>query len=72
VVAPVDLVTRAAGLARALGQHPPTAYAAMKEQLHRHARAAIDAGAALDANVRASWCSAETRARMSAFLNALK
>jgi enoyl-CoA hydratase len=72
VVAPGDLVTRAAGLARALGQHPPTAYAAMKEQLHRHARAAIDAGAALDANVRASWCSAETRARMSAFLNALK
>ena len=69
---PDDLLTRAVESARALGQHPPTAYAAMKEQLHRHAREAIDAGAELDANVRAIWKSDETRARISAFLDALK
>jgi enoyl-CoA hydratase len=72
VVAPEELMTRAVGIARALGQRSPTAYAAMKEQLHRHARDAIDAGAELDANVKAIWCSDETRARMSAFLAALK
>jgi enoyl-CoA hydratase len=72
VVAPDDLVARAVGIARALGQRSPTAYAAMKEQLHRHARAAIDAGAELDAKVRASWLSEETRARISTFLDALK
>ena len=72
VVAPDELVTRAVGLARALGQHPATAYAAMKEQLHRHARAAIDAGTEWDAKVRASWKSEETRGRISAFLDALK
>ena len=37
----------------------------MKEQLHRHAREAIDASAReLDANVRALWKSDETRARI--------
>jgi enoyl-CoA hydratase/carnithine racemase len=72
VVAPDDLLTRAIGIARQLGQHPPTAYAAMKEQLHRHARDAIDAGAGFDAKVRADWKSDETRARISAFLDALK
>jgi enoyl-CoA hydratase len=44
----------------------------MKEQLHRHARAAIDAGAELDAKVRANWKSDETRGRIAAFLDALK
>jgi enoyl-CoA hydratase len=72
VVAPDDLIARAVGIARALGQHSPAAYAAMKEQLHRHAREAIDAGAELDAKVRASWLSEETRARISTFLDALK
>jgi enoyl-CoA hydratase len=72
VVAPDDLLARAVGTARALGQHPSTAYAAMKEQLHRHAREAIDAGGELDANVRAMWKSDETRARISAFVDALK
>ena len=72
VVAPDDLFTRAVEIARELGQHPATGYAAMKEQLHRHARAAIDAGAKLDANVHAIWKSAETRARISAFLDTLK
>ncbi len=72
VVAPDDLMTRAVATAQALGQHSPAAYAAMKEQLHRHARAAIDAGAELDANVQALWRSEETRARILAFLDALK
>jgi enoyl-CoA hydratase len=72
VVTPEDLLTRAVEVARALGRHPSTAYAAMKEQLHRHAREAIDAGAELDANVRAIWKADETRARISAFLDALK
>jgi enoyl-CoA hydratase len=72
VVAPDDLMARAVATAQALGQHSPTAYAAMKEQLHRHARAAIDAGAELDANVQALWRSEETRARISAFLDTLK
>jgi hypothetical protein len=58
-------------LARSLGRHPATAYAAMKQQLHRHARAAIDAGEELDAKVRAVWKSAETRGAISAFLDAL-
>jgi enoyl-CoA hydratase len=44
----------------------------MKEQLHRHAREAIDAGAELDAKVRQIWKADETRARISAFLDALK
>ena len=72
VVAPDDLMTRAVAIARALGQHSTTAYAAMKEQLHRQAREAIDAGAELDANVQAIWKSEETRVRISAFLDALK
>jgi enoyl-CoA hydratase/carnithine racemase len=72
IVAPDDLLSRAVGIARTLGQHGPTAYAAMKEQLHRHAREAIDAGAEVDANVRALWKSDETRARIAAFLDALK
>jgi enoyl-CoA hydratase len=72
LVAPDDLMTRAVAIARALGQHSPTAYAAMKEQLHRPAREAIDAGAELDANVQAIWKSEETRARISSFLDALK
>jgi enoyl-CoA hydratase len=72
VVSADDLVARAVATANTLGQHSPTAYAAMKEQLHRHAREAIDAGAELDANVQALWKSEETRARISAFLDALK
>jgi enoyl-CoA hydratase len=72
VAAPEDLLSRAVEVARALGQHPAIAYAAMKEQLHRHAREAIDSGAELDATVRAIWKSDETRARISAFLEALK
>jgi enoyl-CoA hydratase len=72
VVAPDDLLIRAGEIARALGQHSATAYAAMKMQLHRHVRAAIDAGAELDANVREIWKTAETRARITAFLDALK
>ena len=72
VVAPDELIGRAVELARSLGRHPATAYAAMKQQLHRHARAAIDAGEELDAKVRAVRKSAETRGTISAFLDALK
>src|SRR5215208_157045 len=72
VAAPEDLRGRAVEVARALGQHPATGYAVMKEQLHRHAREAINEGTELDANVRAIWKSDETRARISAFLDALK
>jgi enoyl-CoA hydratase len=72
VVAPDALMARAVATAHALGQHSPTAYAAMKEQLHRPSREAIDAGAELEANVQALWRSEETRARIAAFLDALK
>jgi enoyl-CoA hydratase len=72
IVMPEDLLPRATALARALGQHSPTAYAATKEQLHRPARRAIDAGAEVDARMRAIWMSDETRARIVAFLDALK
>ena len=49
----------------------PAAYAATKKQLHRPARAAIDAGAATDTDVRASWISEETRGRINGFLESL-
>ena len=79
VVAPADLIPRAIAVARELrqhaptayAQHAPTAYAATKEQLHRPARTAIDAGAETDAKVRASWMSDDTRARITAFIDAL-
>ena len=70
-VAPADLIPRAIAVARELGQHAPKAYAATKEQLHRPARMAIDAGAETDAKVRASWMSDDTRARVTAFIDAL-
>jgi enoyl-CoA hydratase len=42
-----------------------------KQQLHRPARLAIDAGAQTDAVVRADWMSAETQARFTAYMEAL-
>ena len=72
IVAPQDLMPSAIALASALGRHSPSAYALTKEQLRRPARAAIDAGADMDAKVRASWLSDETRTRIGAFLDALK
>jgi enoyl-CoA hydratase len=42
-----------------------------KQQLHRPARAAIDAGADTDEIVRASWMSAETHARITAYMDSL-
>ena len=71
VVAPADLIPRAIAVAHELRQHAPTAYAATKEQLHRPARTAIGAGAETDAKVRASWMSDDTRARVTAFIDAL-
>jgi enoyl-CoA hydratase len=71
VVPDEELMDRATTLARELGRHSPAAYAATKQQLHGPVVAAIDAGAETDAQVRASWTSEETRARMMAFMDAL-
>jgi enoyl-CoA hydratase/carnithine racemase len=71
-VVPADeLISQALAAARELGQYSPAAYAATKKQLHQPARAAIDAGAATDADVRASWISEETRSRITGFLESL-
>jgi enoyl-CoA hydratase len=71
VVPSTDLLARATAIARELGQHSPAAYAATKEQLHRPALAAIDAGAEVDEKVRASWMADETRSGITAFLERL-
>jgi enoyl-CoA hydratase len=71
VVAPTDLLARATTIARAMGRHSPAAFAATKEDLHRPARAAIDAGAETDEKVRASWTSDATRARITKFVDAM-
>jgi enoyl-CoA hydratase len=71
VVTPGELLPRAIALARELSGFAPAAYAITKEQLHRPARDAIDAGAQTDALVRASWMSEQTHARIRAFLEDL-
>ncbi len=65
VVTDEELVPRSIALARELSEFSPVAYAMTKQQLHRPARAAIDAGAETDAIVRASWMSDETHARIA-------
>jgi len=71
VVTKDELLPRALATARELGYYSPAAYAATKTQLHKPVRAAIDAGVTADADVRASWISAETRGRIAAFLESL-
>lgn len=71
VVQDADLMRQAISAARTLGEHSPAAYAATKAQLHRPVRAAIDAGAEVDAQVRAAWTADDTRTRITAFLDAL-
>lgn len=71
VVPHPDLIPQAIAMGRELGQHSPAAYAATKAQLHRPARAAIDAGTDIDAQVRARWMADDTRTRINAFLDAL-
>jgi enoyl-CoA hydratase len=66
-----DLLPRAIATARELGQYSPAAYAATKRQLHQPVRTVIDAGKEVDAKVRASWITEETRGRISAFVEAL-
>jgi enoyl-CoA hydratase len=66
-----DLIGQAVGIARELGQYSPAVYAATKRQLHRPARAAIDAAEDLDARVRAGWMTEQTRSRIAAFVEAL-
>lgn len=72
VVSPDDLLSEAIATARARGAHAPSAYAATKDQLHRPTRAAIEAAAEIDAQVRAGWSSDETIARIRDYLAALK
>jgi enoyl-CoA hydratase len=72
VVSPDDLLPHAIETARTMGQYAPAAYAAMKEQLHRPAKDLIESSADMDAKVRASWLSEETRARIAGFMDALK
>ncbi len=71
VVPKDDLISESLAIARELGQYSPAAYAATKKQLHRPCRAAINDGAAADADVRASWISEETRGRIAGFLEAM-
>jgi enoyl-CoA hydratase len=71
VVANDELIPQAIAAARELGQYSPSAYAATKRQLHHPVRAAIDAGTEVDAKVRASWMTEETRSRIAAFVEAL-
>jgi enoyl-CoA hydratase len=71
VVTAGELVPRAAALARELGEYAPPVYAMTKEQLHRPARAAIEAGADTDEVVRASWMSEQTHARIRAYMDTL-
>jgi enoyl-CoA hydratase len=71
VVTADELLPRATALARELAEYAPEAYAMTKEQLHRPARTAIDAGTETDEAVRASWMSQETHARIAAFMKSL-
>ncbi len=66
-----ELISQAVATARELGEYSPSAYAATKRQLHQPARVAIDGGAEMDAEVRASWINEETRGRIAAFVEAL-
>lgn len=66
-----DLIGQATTTARELGHYAPAVYAATKRQLHQPARAVIDAGAEVDAKVRASWITEETRSRIAGFVEAL-
>ena len=71
VVAKEELLDQALATARELGQYSPAAYAATKAQLHKPVHAAIDASAAADADVTASWISEETRGHIVGFLDSL-
>lgn len=71
VVTAEELLPRATALARELGEYAPAAYAMTKQQLHRPARAAVEAGGEIDDVVRASWMSDETRARIAAYMASL-
>ena len=66
-----ELISQAIATAGELGGYSPSTYAATKRQLHLPARAAIDAGAEVDAKVRADWITEETRNRIAAFVEAL-
>jgi enoyl-CoA hydratase len=71
VVVADELLPRATTLARELGEYAPAAYAMTKQQLHRPARTAIDAGSDTDEVVRADWISDGTHARIASYLKSL-
>ena len=71
VVTEDELLPRAAALARELGEYAPDTYATTKQQLHRPARTAIEAGADTDDVVRESWMSEHTHARIAAYMKSL-
>jgi enoyl-CoA hydratase len=71
VVANDEVLSRAIATAGELGQYAPAAYEATKRQLHQPVRTIIEAGAEVDAKVRASWMTEETRSHIAAFLDAL-
>jgi enoyl-CoA hydratase len=66
-----DLLPQAIATARELGQYSASAYAVTKRQLHQPVHTVIDAGKEVDAKVRASWTTEETRGRINAFVEAL-
>ena len=71
VVTEDELLPRATALARELAGYAPDTYAMTKQQLHRPARTAIEAGAETDEVVRASWMSWQTHERIAGYLNSL-
>lgn len=71
VVTAEELLPRATALARELGGYAPETYAMTKQQLHRPARTAIEAGAETDDVVRASWMSEQAHARIADYMKCL-
>ncbi|HEY9303118.1 MAG TPA: enoyl-CoA hydratase/isomerase family protein [Mycobacterium sp.] len=71
VITADELISEAIATARELGQYAPAVYAATKRQLHRPVHTVIDAGAQVDAKVRASWITEEARGRIAAFVESL-
>jgi enoyl-CoA hydratase len=71
VVEPTDLLDAATGLAATVGSFAPAAYAMTKHELHGPTLERIAAGQAVDEQVLASWCSAQTLDRIKAQLAAM-
>jgi enoyl-CoA hydratase len=72
VVAPESVVDLAVGQAGAMGRTPAGVFAFTKRQLQRPARERLAAARGDDEAVLAMWSSAETRDRISAYLERLR